>query len=515
MSINIVPDVKARIEERIGAGYRLQQTREGISSWLEENIPFLDNPEIYATRGDEMNTVHRNWEEADFRLLLAGGMPYRSSVGNLAIPLIYSEIADETDDKFYFDRAYFWESRADFEKMTKGGLPIFGLESRQPIFNFDVVGFSLSYLQTILHPQIMMKWSGIPHKAKDRTADDPLIIFGGHHCYVNTEVAWEIPDFVYIGEFSAGALDIYEKYREAKKLGQPKWEFIKELAMDHTPGVYVPSFYREEYSSYHPYPIKRVVPLLEGLPYPVEKAYVHNLDLDAHINTKPIVPFMNAGMGTAEIMSSEGCPAAVCTFCSEGQTNKPYRFFSVDKIVEAAKEQMKYSGMKSFTLSAFDGAGHPQKKRLIMELLEQVSDDVALLSLRVDEMADDPEFASLSTSSGNKTLSLGVEGMSERMRAVYQKHCTTDDLLEVVERAIAAGAQKVKFFMIANHPGSLWFHKAYLVTCSPPVLSLNHRDTRQAGAKTTGSSLHLGCEPSPLKSLRETRCTWLLLPEPT
>lgn len=433
------------------------KTKEEIDKWLDRTIHLLDYPEIFASGGDELNSVHRDWDTAPLRICLVGGMTYRNSVGNLAIPLLYSEITEDGPQDWYIDRAYAPESRKNFELTSKGHIPTFGLQSHQPLANFDILAFSCSYLQTMLHVGLILKWSGIPPKAKDRTAEHPLVLVGGHHAYVNMEPIWEIPDVIFVGEFSEGGRKLLEDYHEARQEGVEKWDWITDYAkIDESgnprAGFYVPSFYTEEYSQEYPYPISAKYSHVEGVPDRVPKAYVVHLDTGMHISGSPLVPFVNPTMGTAEIQSSQGCDYSACTFCSEGQTNKPFRFFSVDRIVEYAKKQMLNTGMRSFTLAAFDGAGHPQKNYLLHRLLEEVSDNVSLLSLRVDETANDPAFARLSTLSGNRTLSVGVEGMSERMRRVFVKGCPEDSILKVCKFGMENGATKIKFFLIANHP---------------------------------------------------------------
>lgn len=426
-----------------------------IDAYLSENIVRLDFPEIYATNGDEMNTVHRDWEAAPLRICLVSGMTYHGSVGNLAIPLLYASLTENTD--WYVDRCYLWESRKNFKLMTEAGLPPFGLQSHRSLAEYDVLAFSCSYLQTELHVGLMLKHAGIPWRHLEREIHHPFVLVGGHHMYVNPEPISHIPDAVWIGEFGAGGLQMLRDYKTSQEAGIDRNAWIASYATldsnatEPRPGFYVPWTFNVEYSKEPPYPIREVIPN-PGAPSHVCKAYVTNLDQDAVVNEHPLVPFINPSMGTAEIQTSLGCDTSTCTFCSEGQTNKPYRFMSVSRIVHSLKEQLRWSGMQSVTLSAFDGAGHPQKRHLIRELLEKVSDEVSLLSLRVDEMANDPLFATISTVAGNKTLSLGVEGMSERMRRVYNKHCTEKDLLTVVDRALASGATKIKFFLISSHP---------------------------------------------------------------
>jgi len=447
--IHVPPEIASTKVKGVG---RLMSEVEDIDAWLDKNLVFMDHPEIYASHGDEMNTVHRDWDTSPFKICLVGGMAYRNSVGNLAIPLLYSELIETAPKDWVVDRAHFWETRKNFKMTTRDGVPVVGLQSHRPLDQFDALLFSCSYLQTTLHIGMMLKWSGIAPRADERSNDDPYVVGGGHHMYVNSDPISHIPDIIWVGEFSAGGVEAIEDIAKARIEGRDKWEFIEERAKEGRRGFYVPSFYTQTYSKHEPYPIADYYSHVEGVPFPVKKAYSSNLDQEAHINKRPIVSLLNPGMGTAEIQSSFGCDTATCTFCSEGQTNKPFRFYSVDTIVEAAKEQMKYSGMRSFTLSAFDGAGHPLKRRLLRRLLEEVSDEVTLLSLRVDEMADDDIFSVVSTTAGNKTLSLGVEGMSERMRAVYQKWCNQGQILKVSEDAIASGATKLKYFMIANHP---------------------------------------------------------------
>lgn len=467
------------------------QDREKIELWLSRNTPQLDNPEVFASHGDEMNTVRREWDECSVKICIVGAMSYRNSVGNLAVPLLYSEIHDKGPEDWLVDRAYLWETRRNFEMFTKGYIPIIGLQTHRSLAEFDILLFTCSYLQTILHVPLMLNRSGIPYKFEHRTDSDPLILIGGHHMYVNPEPIWQIPDAIFVGEFSAGGMDMINDYLEFRDKGQTKYQWIVDYVSRRPKGFYVPHLYEETYSKHEPYQIATKGPLLEGVLYPVPKAYCTDLDDEAHISDRPIVSFINASMGTAEVQSSFGCDHSTCTFCSEGQTNKPYRFFSVDRIVEKAKEQMKWTGMRAFTVSAFDGAGHPQKRHMIRRLLEEVSDEVGLLSLRVNEMADDEIFSVISTTAGNSTLSLGVEGMSERMRHVFQKNCSEEAILKVCEQAMIGGARKLKFFMIANHPWETEEDRMEWVSTLEKIVALKEKTGSKAQILTSWTPLFL------------------------
>jgi radical SAM superfamily enzyme YgiQ (UPF0313 family) len=399
-----------------------------IEAWFDRNLPIMDYPEVFASRGDETNVIIRDWDSSPIRICLVSAMPYRNSVGNLAIPLIYGELSDELGDSVVIDRAYFWETRKNFELMRKANIPVVSLNHRRSLAEFDVVAFSCSYLQTILHVGLMLDYCGIPYRREDRGSKHPMIVIGGHHMYVNPEPIHHVPDFIWLGEFSSGGVDAIASAAQFVSKSSPGFEDRTDWMLRYagtsenpTKGFYLPWAYREVYSEFEPYAIADKYPIYPNIPKVIPKAYAANMDTDTYVNTKPIVSFVNPGMGTAEIQTSFGCDTATCTFCSEGQTNKPFRFMSVSRLVDSLQQMMRNSGMPNVTLSAFDGAGHPQKRHLIREILEKVSDSVSLLSLRVDEMAADDVFSLVSTAAGNKTLSLGVEGMSERMRVVYQK----------------------------------------------------------------------------------------------
>jgi radical SAM superfamily enzyme YgiQ (UPF0313 family) len=273
---------------------------------------------------------------------------------------------------------------------------------------------------------------------------------GGHQIYSNPEIIHHVPDLFFVGEFSAGALDVITRVAGLQEPNRST-EIVK-MAREEIPGVYVPWLYDVQYSKYAPYPIISRTATVDGVPDRIRKAYVSNLDVGEFVTDAPIVPYIRQYMGVAEIQTSQGCPSGVCSFCHEGQTNKPYRFHSVGFIVRHLKQIMLNTGFDRVVLCAFDGAGHPQKNLLLKRIIEEVSDDAKLLSLRVDEMAEDPQFSELATLSGNYAMSLGVEGHSERMRSVLHKHCTEDQILSVVRQGLEAGSRTIKFFLISAHP---------------------------------------------------------------
>ena len=432
------------------------QTPEEITAWLEEFSHKIDFPEIWLSGGDEMNVFTRDWDSSTFKICLVSTMPYTAAVGNLAVPNIYGEIMELGPKDWLVDRAYFWDTRPNYNLSVKYRVPVFGYGTRRPLGDFDFLAFSVSYLQMLSHMGTMLDVSGLPFIAAERSESDPFVLVGGHQLYANTEMAWEVPDAKFIGEFSAGGLKFITHYSE-KSDHIPKKEWLHSylngaITGTSEDGIYVPSFYEEEYYDEYPYPIKSKIPIFDDIPERIKKVYATHLDSESFVATRKIVPFVNTGMGGAELQSSFGCNHGTCSFCSEGQTNKPYRYFSVETMLKNAKEMMLWTGSPDLTISAFDGMGHPQSSILLRRLFSEVSERIGLLSLRVTEAAENPDFVAISTSYGNTTISLGVEGTSQRMRRIFQKNCTEEALLKVCRNAMEHNVRKIKFYLIANHP---------------------------------------------------------------
>lgn len=414
---------------------------EDIKLWLKENLWRFDVPEAYL--GDEPNSEHRDWDSADLRVCFIGGGTYEGLVGNLGVPILVKALA-KARPNVVVERAFFPNSEREYKILNEEGIPIFSLESKHPINEFDLIGFSCSYQLVDINVIQMLRMSGLNTRSVKRGDEDPIVIRGGAN-YSNPMPWADIYDMCFCGEAEEAIVKIVDLIKRAKELGWSKNKILYAMGCK-IRGAFVPRFYKEKWEN------GKLVGwdvLKEGLPKVIQREYVRDLN-KSFIYDTPIVNYVKP-MGSGELLISRGCQAR-CSFCNEGVVNKPYRELDVDKVVAALKKSMIESGSPGVVCSAFCSSSHTQKKMILYRLLTEVSDRVQLLSQRCDEFSEDEEFAILTGMGGNKSVSLGVEGPSERARRLCDKHAHENHILKATELAIKAGYKKIKYFMISSMP---------------------------------------------------------------
>lgn len=426
-------------------------TSAHIQAWLEKNIHDMDAP--YAYIGDEPNTWKKDWKDYDFKCCIVGGMSYNSSEGNLAVPLIYSQL-NHTRPQYITERAFFPNTRREWKMYRDDGVPIFSLENKVPFNQFDVIGFSISYIMPYLHVAPMLHYSGIPVWSLDREQNDPIVMVGGCMSFVCEILGGGrggVYDLAFIGESEDGLEELLDDIRGQRQRGVPRREMLLDLQRRYGhKGVYVPQFYDVEYDNVTKEIVRRV-PLEEGIPERIRKAYVRNLD-DGFILTDPFISYAG-GMAMGHLEIARGCSSA-CNFCQEGFNYRPYRERSAEVVVPKMRELMENVGSVDVVPASFTSSDHHEINLIMKRLLEEVTDAVNIISQRADAFGLDPTFAWLTGMGGSKTVSVGQEGISQRMRDVMTKAISEENLLRTAEFALRAGYKSIKYFMITNVPGT-------------------------------------------------------------
>jgi len=463
------------------------RTPAQIDAFVKKTMFRLDQPMQYA--GTEPNSYRKPWESASVTVCLFACWAYEPSAGNLAIPLVYRTI-NEHRPQFLCDRSYFHSTPRDLRAFEKAGIPVFGVESKHQLMDFDVIGTSISYPVLSVNLIKQLRLSDIPPTWADRTDADtgetvpgrhrnpeawPFVIVGGQ-LYGAPEVAANVVDAVFCGEAEdepdnpgiGAVLDRVEVMKEAGLWSTERMECYKKLAMEFH-FLYFPCFIdvhygyerrpsvevaNESMSVDETHPSKQVVGYtskIPGMRVPIVKRFVKDLDSVKGLENPPLL-FINPGMGAGDLEVQRGCPAW-CSFCALSWRQKPYRQRSVEKTVEAGSELVRNTGALHLAPFGPDFPMHTQKKRLISALLENVTDDVDAASMRVDDFIADPSFILLQAHGGMDSVTLGVEGNSQRMRDLVGKGAADEDVKEAVARGIRAGLTKFKLYMIADLPG--------------------------------------------------------------
>lgn len=457
-------------------------TKERITEWLDSVIHLMAVPSAYY--GDEIGTTIKSdseWDLAPFRVAAVGGSSYTGLAGNLGIPLVYQLVNDQ-NPSFFCERSYFPMSRQDLDRFRKRGVPMFTLETRRAISEYDLVMFSGSYCGVDVNIIKMLEMSGIPIEFKDRDESWPIIGRGGCHSF-SPEPFYAMYDWIYIGDAEPQLSNVLRAQALGLAKGWSKWDTLWYMATTTDfrdpieitkgkrgiPGIYVPAFHDETYMTQEengkwPTVKDRVRNYAfieknvsdpgdvdEVLPLDVDRVYIRDLNTD-YIFTHQVVSYHDPGMSAGTLLISRGCNAK-CSFCQEGMTWMPYREVSADKAANALGNLMEETGALNVLPSAFCASSYTQKKQLMKKTLEQHSDQIKLISQRVDEMAEDENFVRLTGFMGNDTCSLGVEGNSQRVRDMLNKNCTEAELLTATSHLLRSGYKKIKYFMIANIPG--------------------------------------------------------------
>lgn len=426
-----------------------------IKDWLAKVINKMDAPFAYI--GDEPNTWCKDWESPQYKdalkTCMVGAMSYTSSEGNLAVPLIYSQL-NHTRPQYVTERAFFPNTRNEFKMFRADGVPMFSLENKRPLRDFDVLGFSISYIMPYLHIAPMLHYSGIPVWALDRRQEDPLIVVGGCMSFVCEILGGGrggVYDLAYIGESEDGLEELLDEIHRQRRAGVPRRDMLLDLQRRYGDrGVYVPQFYEVEYDE-ETKEIVRRIKLEDGIPDTIRKAYVKDLN-KGFLLTDPFVSYAG-GMAMGHLEIARGCSSA-CNFCQESFNYRPYRERDVSVVVPAMRELMENVGSVDVVPASFTSSDHHQINQIMKRLLEEVTDQVNIISQRADAFGLDSTFAWLTGMAGSKTVSVGMEGVSQRMRDIMSKAISEDNLLRTVEFALKAGYQSMKFFMITNVPGT-------------------------------------------------------------
>jgi radical SAM superfamily enzyme YgiQ (UPF0313 family) len=430
---------------------------------LDENLFRFDGPAQML--GTEPNATRRKWDLTDVRWLLAASWDYSQAAGNMAIPALYDAI-HKAGVYTLADRFYLPATPRDMDLLERGQVPVFGIESRHQARDFDVLGTSISYTVLFMNFCKFLTMSGIPLRWRDRrenAADYPMVMAGGQ-AYCAPEFMAPVVDCVWLGEAedeegNPGISAVCEAIRKMKDAGF--WQSDRELCYRDLARtfnfLYFPRYTAVDYHYEDrglPEPTKMVSgyrSTIEGVGTTFKARRVANLNKADLMTSAPLL-FGDPGMGSGDVEMQRGCPAW-CVFCRIGWVTKPPRQEDVDRTVARALKWRDSMGSVDISLVAPDPPMHTQKKKLIAELLENVTGRVDASSMRIDDYLSDPDFALLLQVSGVTALTLGLEGNAQHTRDLAGKGTSDADVEKVVTRAIRAGVRKIKLYFITNWPG--------------------------------------------------------------
>lgn len=442
-----------------------------IQRFLDETMHRFDLGVQYL--GDEPNATGKAWDDATVRWLLAASWPYEAAAGNQSIPAVYQSVNRGRDatgaQPFLCDRYYLPATPRDLRLFEKAGIPVFGVETKHQLADFDVVGTSISYSVLSMSFVKLLSMSDVPLRWRERDADPgayPMVMVGGLS-YGAPEMLAPVVDCWWLGEVedepgNPGIAAVCARIARFKRTGawtHQRVSCYQALAREF-PFLYFPRFVDVHYAYEDRTHVgvagasKQVVGYtsnLEGMRLPFVKRHVKNLDAIDPLDDPPLL-YADPAMGSGDLEVGRGCPAW-CSFCSLTYRQKPYRQRSIPYVVGYAKALQANMGSTRMAPFMPDFPMHTQRKALVGALLENVSDEVDAPSMRVDDFIADNQFVLLQVHGGMDAVTLGVEGNSQRMRDLVGKGTSDTDIKEAVTRGIRAGIRKFKLFMISNLPG--------------------------------------------------------------
>lgn len=407
----------------------------------DEILLNIEKPARYI--GNEVNMVVKDPESVDIRYAMCFPDVYDIGMSHLGIQIIY-DLLNKRDD-VYCERVY--SPWVDLDKiMREKNIPLFALESQDSVKDFDFIGITLQYEMCYTNILQLLDLSQVTLLSKDRGEDEPIVM-GGGPCSYNPEPIADFFDIFYMGEGETEFYHLLDLYKENKKNGGTRKEFL-EMAAE-IPCMYVPAFYDVIYNE--DCTIKEMVPNNPHAKGGVRKDIV--LDFDkVEYPEKPLVPFIKVTQDRCVLEVQRGC-IRECRFCQAGSVYKPLREKSLEKLKYLATTMLKTTGQEEISLSSLSTSDYSHLKELIDFLIEECKSrhiNISLPSLRIDAFSLD--VMSKVQDVKKSSITFAPEAGTQRMRNVINKGLTEEDILNGCEQAFKGGWNKVKLYFMLGQP---------------------------------------------------------------
>ena len=407
----------------------------------DEILLKISQPARYI--GGEVNMVKKDPSKVAVRFAMCFPDVYEIGMSHLGIQILY-DMFNRRDD-VYCERVYSpWMDLDPIMREQK--IPLFAVESQDPIKNFDFLGITIQYEMCYTNILQVLELSQIPLHAEDRTEEDPIVI-GGGPCTYNPEPIAPFFDLFYMGEGEVVYYDLIDRYKEIKARGGSRQEFLEMAAQ--IPGIYVPAFYDVSYKEDGT--IEAMTPNNPHAPQTVSKQLVMDMS-DTWYPEKPVVPYLRATQDRVVLEIMRGCIRG-CRFCQAGMVYRPVRERSLEELKRLARTMLKSTGHEEISLSSLSSSDYTKLEGIVNFLIDEFDGkgvNVSLPSLRIDAFSLD--VMSKVQDVKKSSLTFAPEAGSQRLRNVINKGLTEENILNGSAEAFKGGWNRVKLYFMLGLP---------------------------------------------------------------
>ena len=408
---------------------------------IEKLLLNVKTPSRYI--GGELNSVVKDKNKVDMRFAFCFPDTYEIGMSHLGMKILYS-LTNEREN-FWCERVF--APDVDFEKlMRENDIPLYGLESLEPIKDFDFIGFTIQYEMCYTNILNMLDLAGVPVKAKDRTALSPIVI-GGGPCVCNPEPIAEFFNMFILGEGEEVNLEVYDLYVEMKKKGASKTEFLEAAAK--IEGVYVPAFYDVAYEDDGR--VKSFTPNNPNASSTIKKRIIKDMSR-VYYPDKFVVPYCEIVHDRAIVEVLRGCIRG-CRFCQAGYIYRPLREKNTGVICNETKSLCESTGYEEVSLSSLSTSDHSDIENMLVKLssyTEEEKINLSLPSMRIDRFSK--ELMDQIQKVRKSGLTFAPEAGTQRLRDVINKNITEDEIFRACKLAFDGGYTVVKLYFMLGLP---------------------------------------------------------------
>ena len=458
--------------------------KPSIEQALDRILPQVEKPARYT--GGEFNSVVKDWEATPFRVALAFPDIYELGMSNLGLAILYDILNRQSN--VLAERVYTpWP---DMEaQLRAASVPLYSLETKHPLSDFDLIGFSLPYEQLYTNVLTMLDLGGVPLLASERDERHPIVLAGGHATYNPDPMAAFVDAFV-IGEGEEVIVEIVEAISNLKsQIPNTKYQIpndkgrlaiLRRLAQ--ISGVYVPRFYEVAYNDDGT--VKNVTPNVEGAPVRVTKRIVPILPPPV---TRFIVPFVDVTHNRAVVEIQRGCTRG-CRFCHAGFVTRPVRERSVEEILEAVDAMVRETGFEQVALLSLSSSDYSHIGDLVRAISYKYADkhlSISLPSLRIESFSVD--LAEMLKDGRRTGFTFAPEAATEAMRRRINKFIPDQQLLDTAREVFSRGWRTIKLYFMIGHPDETLDDVQAIADLAKAVL----KEGRKAHGKA--AQVNVGC----------------------